>query len=113
VIAGGEMGARLTQTRARIRTYFIKSCSGNNTTTTKLPRTKLGDVLPPIPPPTARGVEFLMVGGGGRGRQGGAGEGGEIRRGEVQVAAHSRTCTRWLKVSAKTMRPSLSMAMPP
>jgi hypothetical protein len=30
-----------------------------------------------------------------------------------RAAAHSRTCTRWLLVSATTMRPSLSMAMPP
>ena len=31
---------------------------------------------------------------------------------EVQVAAHLRTCTRCMLVSAKTMRPSLSLAMP-
>jgi hypothetical protein len=38
----------------------------------------------------------------------GVGEGGGM-----QVAAHSRTCRRWLWVSATTTRPSLSMAMPP
>ena len=31
----------------------------------------------------------------------------------VQVAVHSKTCTRWLQVSATMMRPSLSMTMPP
>jgi len=40
----------------------------------------------------------------GRGAGGGGG---------LHVAAHSRTCTRLLLVSATTMRPSLSMAMPP
>jgi hypothetical protein len=39
-----------------------------------------------------------------KGTGGGAGE---------RAAAHSRTCTRWLPLSATTMRPSLSMAMPP
>ena len=65
-------------------------------------------------------VEIMIHsrGGGGKGvagsgREGGGGEGGRIRRLEVQVAAHFRTCTRLLKVSATTMSPLLSMAMPP
>ena len=80
----------------------------------QLPCTQLPNASPPPPlPPRARAaLSFLLSGGGGEGRRGG-GEGGEIRRGEVQEAAHSRTCTRWLQVSATTMRPSLSMAMPP
>ncbi len=36
------------------------------------------------------------------------------KKGEgMQVIPHSRTCTRWMAVSATTMRPSLSMAMLP
>jgi hypothetical protein len=63
-------------------------------------------------------LTLLGEGGGGQGQTegGGGGDGKEEEeraRGEAQVAAHSRTCTRWLLVSATTMRPSLSMAMPP
>jgi hypothetical protein len=32
---------------------------------------------------------------------------------KLQVAAHSRTCTRWFQMSETTMCPSLSMATPP
>ena len=53
-----------------------------------------------------RGCDFCFFFGGGQGK-------GERRGGEVEVAAHSRTCTRLFQESATTMRPSLSMAMPP
>jgi len=62
---------------------------------------------PPHPPPQTRAVcacQGFFYSGGLEGEEGG---------GAVKVAAHSRTCTRWLWVSATTMRPSLSMAMPP
>jgi len=66
----------------------------------------------------AKSALRLFLGRGGRAdREEGGGKGdkgeGERRRGEMQFAAHSRTCTRWLPVSATTMRPSLSMAIPP
>ena len=41
------------------------------------------------------------------------GRGGKAYGGAGGAAAHWRTCTRWLLESATTMRPSLSMAMPP
>ena len=60
-----------------------------------------------------RGVDaFFIVVGGGAGAY--RGRGRDRREGGVRtVAPHSRTCTRWLQVSATTMRPLLSMAMPP
>jgi len=47
--------------------------------------------MPSTPNPPER-CEFCIEGGGGRGE----GREGGTRRGEVQVAAHSKTCTRWL-----------------
>jgi hypothetical protein len=63
-------------------------------------------------------ARLLQTRANARGEEGGRGSGSVCvclvgRGGEVGAAAHCRTCTRWLLLSATTMRPSLSMAMPP